>query len=162
MLGSMTATDPDLTPLGELFETARQAKRPKLSQNAVAKAARTSSTTYRRVIAGVSRFGGQDIPFEGSAETVARIALVLGVTPEQLEEVGRAEVAQELRLLREGEPAARDRQVEQAEADLDNARHSAHRAAEDADDPRMQRAMELLAEATAVLEQIRAERRKGA
>lgn len=91
--------DNDLTPLGALFEAVRQAKRPKLSQNAVAKAARTSSTTYRRIISGTSRFGGQDVPFEGSADTVAQIARALGVTSEQLEEAGRTDAAEELRIL---------------------------------------------------------------
>lgn len=96
----LSAMDEDLTPLGELLETARLAKRPKLSQNAVAKAADTSATTYRRIIRGVSRFGGQDVPFEGADETVARIADVLGVTPEQLEQVGRPGAAEELRAAR--------------------------------------------------------------
>lgn len=91
--------DNDLTPLGELFEAVRQAMRPKLSQNAAAKAAGTSSTTYRRIISGVSRFGGQDVPFDGSADTVASIARALGVTPEQLEEVGRTDAADELRMV---------------------------------------------------------------
>lgn len=67
-------------------------------------------------------------------------------------------------ILAGGEPAVRGRQmqIEQAEADVRNAKQYAHNAEGAEDDPRMQRAMELLAEATAVLEQIRAERRKGA
>lgn len=92
----------DLTPLGRLLESARKAIRPKLSQNAAAKRAGTSGTTYRRIIRGVSRFGGQDIPFEGAADTVAQIAGVLGVTPGQLREVDRADAARELEGLAQG------------------------------------------------------------
>ena len=141
----------DLTPLGELLETARLAKRPKLSQNAVAKAADTSATTYRRIIRGVSRFGGQDVPFEGADETVARIADVLGVTPEQLEQVGRPGAAEELRASR---PHARLSQV-RIEA-------PAQPAEDEGEDPKIERAAELLAEAQALLEEIRRERREGA
>ena len=144
----LSAMDEDLTPLGELLETARLAKRPKLSQNAVAKAADTSATTYRRIIRGVSRFGGQDVPFEGADETVARIADVLGVTPEQLEQVGRPGAAEELRAAR---PHARLSQV-RIEAPAPPAD----------EDPKIERAAELLAEATALLEEIRRERREGA
>ena len=144
----LSAMDEDLTPLGELLETARLAKRPKLSQNAVAKAADTSATTYRRIIRGVSRFGGQDVPFEGADETVARIADVLGVTPEQLEQVGRPGAAEDLRAAR---PHARLSQV-----------HIEAPAPPADEDPKIERAAELLAEATALLEEIRRERREGA
>lgn len=140
--------DADLTPLGDLFEAVRQAKRPKLSQNAVAKAAGTSSTTYRRVISGVSRFGGQDVPFEGSADTVARIARALGITSEQLDEVGRADAAEELRHLQSEQIVPIGQAVE-----TDTAGRVA--AGENEDDPKMRRAAELLAEAAALLDEIR-------
>lgn len=96
MIGRM---DKPLTPLGALLESAREAVRPKLSQNQAAKRAKTSSTTYRRVITGVARLGGRDVPFEGDPETIARIACVLDIGPEQVEEVGRDDVAYELRAL---------------------------------------------------------------
>lgn len=92
--------DNDLTPLGRLLESAREARRPKLSQNATAKAAGISPTTYRRVIRGIARLGGRDVAFDGTPESIARIARVLGVTPEQLEEAGRTDAAEELRALR--------------------------------------------------------------
>lgn len=91
--------DKELTPLGVLLENSRLRRRPRLSQNAVAKAAGTSPTTYRRVISGISRFGGQDVPFNASAETVARIADVLGITPDELYGVGSKEASEELRIL---------------------------------------------------------------
>lgn len=158
MLGAM---DEDLTPLGELLEKARLAQRPKLSQNAVAKAADTSSTTYRRIIRGVSRFGGQDVPFDGSADTVASIARVLGVTPEQLEEVGRGDAADELRELLE---TARTEMARRGQVKM-TARGTAsfdEGAGEDDDDEKLQRATQLLAEGMALLEEIRRARREGA
>lgn len=94
--------DDDLTPLGKLLESAREARRPKLSQNATAKAAGLSPTTYRRVIRGIARFGGRDTEFEGTPESIASIAKVLRVTPEQLEEVDRTDAAEELRSLLRG------------------------------------------------------------
>ncbi|MFB4320624.1 helix-turn-helix domain-containing protein [Actinomadura sp. 21ATH] len=106
--------DKDLTPLGSLLEEARQAVRPKLSQNALAQAAETSSTTYRRIIHGVARFGGQDTPFEGTPEAIAKVARVLNVTAEQLEIVGRPDAARELETL-----------AAQGEAPLDVARREA-------------------------------------
>lgn len=87
----------DLTPLGALLEAARE--RRKLSQNAAAKKAETSGTTWRRVVKGVARFGGMDVPFDGAPDTVARMARVVGVTPEQLEQHGHADAAEELRAL---------------------------------------------------------------
>lgn len=161
--------DRDLTPLGRLLEAARQAKRPKLSQNAVAKAAGTSSTTYRRIISGISRFGGQDVPFDGSAATVAQIARALDVTPEQLEEVDRADAAEELRLLASSEQRVPVGQA--VETDTAGPAVQIHDArltvpnppAEDEDeDPKMRRAMELMAEAQALLAEIQRERREGA
>lgn len=94
----------DLTPLGELLESARGRMKPKLSQNAAAKKAGTSGTTWRRVIKGSARFGGVDVPFEGAPDSIARMALVVGVTPEQLEELGRSDVADDLRSLLAVEP----------------------------------------------------------
>lgn len=87
--------DETLTPLGELIETARA--RTKLSQNAAAERAGTSGTTWRRVVKGLARFGGHDVPHDGAADTVARMARIVGLTPEQLEEHGRPDAAAELR-----------------------------------------------------------------
>ena len=143
--------DKDLTPLGELLEAARLAKRPKLSQNAVAKAAGTSSTTYRRIISGISRFGGQDVPFDGSADTVAQIARVLGVTPEQLEQAGRTDAAEELRILEE--PPSRLQVVTGADAPADEP-------GDEGLDEKLDRAQRLMAEGMALLEELRRERRE--
>lgn len=100
--------DKPLTPLGALLESAREAVRPKLSQNQAAKRAKTSSTTYRRVITGIARLGGRDVPFEGDPETIARIARALDIDPAKLDEIGKDDVAYELRriLLMEARDAA--------------------------------------------------------
>jgi hypothetical protein len=149
--------DTDLTPLGELLEAVRQAKRPRLSQNAVAKAAGTSSTTYRRIISGVSRFGGQDVPFGGSADTVAQIARALGVTPEQLEEAGRADAADELRaLLASDAPDAADlvARVAELRAEADRLEREADlldAAGDTTTEPDLEYAHRLLAQAHEIL-----------
>lgn len=170
----MWGMDKDLTPLGELLESAREARRPKLSQNAVAKHAHTSPTTYRRVITGVARLGGRDVPFEGNDETIARIAHTLGVTPEQLEQVDRPEAAEELRLLAAGGVPTHEQRVPVGQAVETDTAGPVVRVRDtglavpsppaegEGDDPRMQRAAELLAEATALLNEIRRERREGA
>lgn len=93
----------DLTPLGELLEAARRQARPKLSQNEAAKQAGVSGTTWRRVIKGTARFGGVDVAYNGAPDTVARMARVLGVRPEQLVAVERPEAAQELQELIEAD-----------------------------------------------------------
>lgn len=82
--------DDDLTPLGALLEAARE-HHPGLSQNAVGKAAGVTGNTYRRAIRG-------RVPV--SPDTIARFADVLGVEPDMLERVGRADVAHELETLR--------------------------------------------------------------
>jgi len=151
--------DNDLTPLGALFEAARQAKRPKLSQNAVARAADTSSTTYRRIISGISRFGGQDVPFDGSADTVASIARVLGITHEQLEDVGRPDAAEELRRLLS---TARAEMERAGQVKLTARGTASFEQPAEEEDPKLQRAAELFAEGMALLDEIRRERRKGA
>ena len=79
-------------PLGALIEGAR--KRRRLSQNAAAAAAGISGTHWRRVVQGEP----------GTAETVARMAHAVGVTPAELEQVGRGDAADELRVL---DPVAR-------------------------------------------------------
>lgn len=99
--------DEDLTTLGELLESARERRRPRLSQNALAKQAGTSGTTYRRIIKGVARFGGHDVPFDGSPDIIAQVAKVLGVTPAQLRGVGRDDAARELENAPSGEAVDR-------------------------------------------------------
>lgn len=81
----------DLTPVGRLLEDAR--KRLGLSQNEVARRAEASGTTYRNVIRGYSEHGGNRVPFNGAADTVANFARAVGVDSAALREAGRVEAA---------------------------------------------------------------------
>lgn len=92
MLSPMT----DLTPVGRLLEDARESSLPKPSQNEVARRAGTSGTTYRNVIYGFAKHGGNPVPYSGAPETVARFAQILGVESFQLREAGRADAADAL------------------------------------------------------------------
>lgn len=84
----------DLTELGRLLEGAR--KRRRLSQNAAAALAGISGTHWRRVVRGAEQ--------AGTAETNARMAQAVGVTPAQLDDIGRPDIGAELRILEHEEP----------------------------------------------------------
>ncbi|TDD68574.1 helix-turn-helix domain-containing protein [Actinomadura rubrisoli] len=84
---------PDNVPRwGRLIDEARDRQRPALSQNEAARRAGLSGTRWRQVVDG--RAGPMDSA--RGVKTVARMARVAGVTPEQLEEEGRPDVAKEL------------------------------------------------------------------
>lgn len=63
---------------------------------------------------------GKDLwmPVKAPAETLARMAQVVGVTPEQLEEAGRADAADELRALPPLAEPERSPTIEELAADL--------------------------------------------
>jgi transcriptional regulator with XRE-family HTH domain len=101
------STRPAPTPEGELIKDAL--KRTRLSARRAAERAGISEGRWRQIVNGyqtVTR--GQHVPVTGPAETVARMAHVVGVTPEQLEGVQRADAAAELRLLLRTMPAETD------------------------------------------------------
>ncbi|MGH3377926.1 MAG: helix-turn-helix domain-containing protein [Actinoallomurus sp.] len=92
-------TPGDPPPEGRLIEEAREAMRG-MSQNKAAKLAGMSGTRWRQIVTGVASGGkGIVIPVHGNPETVARMAQVVGVTPERLADVGREDAARELRAL---------------------------------------------------------------
>ena len=61
--------------------------------------ARMSETRWRQIESGVRHFRGQAFPERGPDPTVARMAAVAGVTPEQLTAAGRPGAAAELAAL---------------------------------------------------------------
>ena len=93
---------PPRPPYGELIETARENAR--LSRREAARRAGISDSWWRYVAAG-----WQNGPVPGSAETVAAMARVVNVSPEELEAEGeRPDAARVLReMLREKPPPAR-------------------------------------------------------
>ncbi len=102
-------TKPDPQPEGKLITEAR--KRARLSGREAARRAGISEGRWRQIVNGymvVTK--GVYSPVVGApAETIARMAQSVDVTPEQLESVGRADAADELRKLNAGARAAADR-----------------------------------------------------
>lgn len=96
---------PQQRPEGELI--ARALKRSRLSQRQAASQAELSEGHWRAIVKGYRTVSaGVEVAVRGPAETIARMAQVVGVTPDQLEEAGRADAAEELRGLLAPEPAA--------------------------------------------------------
>lgn len=85
----------ELTPLGALLEAGRTARG--LSQNAAAREAGASGTAWRRVIEGKARVGGVDVNYPGKATTVAKMAEVARLSPDDVEAAGRKDVADQMR-----------------------------------------------------------------
>lgn len=85
-------------PEGELITAALKRKRPKLTIREAARRAGISEAWWRQVVRGYQPLkGGGKAPMRGSAETIASMARVVGVTPDQLEAAERADAAAELR-----------------------------------------------------------------
>jgi transcriptional regulator with XRE-family HTH domain len=84
-------------PEGALITAAL--KRRRLSARAAAPQAGISETRWRQITSGYQTVSGQRIPVRAPADTLARMAQIARVTPEQLIEVDRADAAEELRNL---------------------------------------------------------------
>lgn len=109
---------PEQRPEGRLIAVAL--KRSPLSARKAAEQAGMSEGHWRAIVSG-SRSVGRDmwVPVRGPAETLARMAKAVGVTPEQLLEAGRDDAAEELRqLLAETTPPERAQDSSPALADL--------------------------------------------
>src|SRR6185503_6062583 len=78
-------------PEGKLIETAMTAKR--LSARRAAREAAMSEGWWRQIVNGYVSVSGQAAPIRGADNTLARMARVAGVTPEQLRAAGRPEAA---------------------------------------------------------------------
>lgn len=96
-----------------MITTALKRIRPKLSVREAASRAGISEGWWRQVVRGYQPLkGGGKAPMTGSAETVASMARVVGVTPEQLEEAERPDAAEELRaLLAQAELTPEDEEI---------------------------------------------------
>lgn len=86
-------------PWGTLIEEARKAMRPKVSMRKAAELALISEGRWRQITKGYQSAGGGQIPVPGPADTLARMAKVVGLTPDALEGVGRVDVADEMRAI---------------------------------------------------------------
>lgn len=87
-------------PEGRLIEAARKRHTPALSVRKAATAAGISDGRWRQIANGYQSVGaGQVAIVEGPPETLARMALAVGVTPEELRSVGRIDAADALVML---------------------------------------------------------------
>ncbi len=87
--------------------TEMREKPPHMSMSEAARRSGISLTRWRQLENGFRHFGGGTYPETGPAQTIARMAFTVGVTPDQLTGAGRADAAAELEALAE--------QVEHAE-----------------------------------------------
>lgn len=89
---------PEQRPEGRLL--AEALKLSKLSARKAATLAEMSDGRWGQIVRGYQTMGNEVYaPVRAPADTLARMAQVVGVTPEQLEEAGRADAADELRAL---------------------------------------------------------------
>jgi transcriptional regulator with XRE-family HTH domain len=96
---------PPPTPEGDLIRRARELAIPKLSQPEVAHRVGINPGSFGNIERGYRHLGeGRTRKVTGDAATIAKVARVLGITPERLESDGQRQDAAEL--LREllGEP----------------------------------------------------------
>jgi hypothetical protein len=89
----MTSTKQEYQrPEGQLIENALRMK--KMSGRAAAAEAGISDARWRQIVNGYMSAGeGQALTVVGPPDTVARMARVVGVTPDQLRDAGRADAA---------------------------------------------------------------------
>ncbi|MBT2453334.1 hypothetical protein [Streptomyces sp. ISL-86] len=67
-----------------------------MSARKAASQAGLSDARWRQIVSGYQSVSGAHVPVRAPAETLARMAQVVGVSPEQLAEAGREDAAQEL------------------------------------------------------------------
>lgn len=92
----MTETPPQ-RPEGELIKGAL--RRSRLSARKAADLAGISEGRWRQIVNGYQSVSGTALAVKGPPETVARMAQVVGVTPEELDSADRGDAAEELRTL---------------------------------------------------------------
>lgn len=95
---------PDVPPEGRLI--AAGLKKVGFSQREAARRARISESRWRQIVSGYQSVSGRKAPVRGPDRTLARMALAVKVTPEDLEEAGRSEAAALLRSLEADRRAA--------------------------------------------------------
>lgn len=91
---AVMTTEKKLSPEGELIETAR--RRTGLAQNAAAREVGISGTRWRQIVKGEGRIEGSRVAVRGGGATVAKMAILVGVTAEEMEQAGRPDVAREI------------------------------------------------------------------
>lgn len=153
---------PKQLPEGALIADAL--KRSRLSARKAAGRAGMSEGRWRQIVKGYQTVSaGTHAPVRGPAETVARMAEVVGVTPEQLEQADRADAADELRTLLDARAPADDLAARVAElrAEADRLEREADRldaAGDTVTEPDLEHAHQLLARAHEILARKRAAR----
>ena len=83
-------------PEAALIAARLAARVPHMSRREAARRAGISETRWRQIENGIIRVRGADYPEVAPAGTLARIALVVGITPAELESAGRPDAAAEL------------------------------------------------------------------
>lgn len=89
----------------ELLDEALKRCQPRLSARKAAKLAGISEGWWRQITKGFQTRGTGSIPVVAPAETIARMALAVGVSKEELEKVGRGDAAEILPAIREQQSA---------------------------------------------------------
>jgi hypothetical protein len=89
-------TAPQQPPEMALIRRRREDRVPHLSMREAARRAGISSPWWRVLETGIRRVKGQDFPETANAETLARMALVVGATEQELRDTGRADAAEKL------------------------------------------------------------------
>lgn len=84
-------------------------KRARLSARAAARQAGISDARWRQITSGYQTVSKTQVPVRAPADTLARMARAVNVTPEDLEEAGRGDAAEELRALEDVPPPMGDR-----------------------------------------------------
>lgn len=90
---------PEAPPEALLIDSAQKSVIPKLSMRKAAEMAGISEGRWRQIVKGYQGTGTGRLPVVAPDETVARMALVVGVTADQLEDAGRPDAARVLRHL---------------------------------------------------------------
>lgn len=88
---------PTQRPEGALLERLRTEKVPTLSGRAAAKEAGISGSRWTQIVRGYKQETSEvRVPVRAPADTLARMAKVVGATADQLREVGREDAADEM------------------------------------------------------------------
>ncbi|MDO2978301.1 hypothetical protein [Mycobacteroides abscessus] len=101
-------SEPTQPPEAELIERLRTQFRPKLSVRSAARAADMSDSRWRQIIKGYRQETADlRVPVRAPAVTLARMALVVGATADELRDVGREDAVEELQDLIQQKESAR-------------------------------------------------------
>lgn len=90
-------TKPETPPEADLIKAAL--KRRRMTARKAAELADISEARWYQIMRGSQTVAGERVRVKAPPDTLARMAHVAGVTPEQLEEAGRGDAAEELRAL---------------------------------------------------------------